>query len=358
MGTGARRRFGYPATRQPEWQIATGMSGVPHGDLVSILHVDTDPSWRGGQQLVCRLAAGLSNAGVPTTVACPPHGRLYAELSARNVELIAIPAGASLRSIRILRAAAPHLLVAHTSHAHGLSVMSGLPVVVHRWVDAPVSATPWSRWKYRQPLAYVACSTAVASVLRHGGVAPERIQVVYGGTDPLDCTPSVDAPEVLAVGARVHHKGHDVLARAVGILRMRGVRVDVGVAGTGPLQPAGLRFLGPRDDIGGLLQGARIFVHPSRSEGLGMAVVEAMMAGVPVVASNVGGIPEIVGQDGVLVEPDRPVDLADALERVLEGHHPDPEGARARVQRQFSTDQMVDGAHRVYAKVIADLGMK
>ena len=318
---------------------------------MSILHVDTDPGWRGGQQLLYRLASGLSEAGVPTAVACPPQGRLYAELSSRNVDLIAIPSGASLRTIPRLRAAGPRLLVAHTSHAHGLCVMSGLPSVVHRWVDAPVSSTPWSRWKYRQPLAFVACSEAVAEVLRRGGVAPKRIRVVYGGTEPLDGKPPADAPAVLAVGARVHHKGHDVLADAVAILRGRGVDVDVGVAGDGPMQPPGLRLLGSRDDVGGLLQGARVFVHPSRSEGLGMAVVEAMMAGVPIVASSVGGIPEIVRQDGVLVEPCSPLALADALQKVLAGDHPDVKGAQARVLTQFSTAQMVAGARRVYAEV-------
>ena len=95
---------------------------------MTILHVDTDPGWRGGQQLLLRLACGLVADGVPTQVACPRGGRLHRELVARKIDVLGIPAGASLRTIPQLRRAAPRLLVAHTSHAHGLCAMSGLPV--------------------------------------------------------------------------------------------------------------------------------------------------------------------------------------------------------------------------------------
>jgi len=320
---------------------------------VTILHVDTDPGWRGGQQLLLRLACGLVADGVPTQVACPRGGRLHRELVARKIDVLGIPAGASLRTIPQLRRAAPRLLVAHTSHAHGLCAMSGLPVVVHRWVDAPLSATPWSRWKYARPVRFVACSHAVKGVLEAGGVESDRICVVHGGTEPLDGQAAADAPEVLAVGALVHHKGHDVLAEAVRRLRGQGRSLDVGVAGEGPLRPPGLRLLGQRDDIGALLAGARIFVHPSRSEGLGMAVVEAMMAGLPVVASRVGGIPEIVGDDGILVEPDSPGALAHALATVLDHVPTHPPAGQHRVRRDFSTHAMVTGARAAYSMALA-----
>ena len=319
---------------------------------MTILHVDTDSGWRGGQQLLLRLAVGLHGVGVPTVVACPPRGRLSSELKAQGVECVDIPAGRSLATVRRLKHVAPDLLVAHTSHAHGLCVMTGLPLVVHRWVDAPLSRAPWSRWKYRQPEAFVACSHAVKSVLEVGGVDPDRICVVYGGTVPPVAAPAADAPEVLAVGARVHHKGHDILAEAVAMLAKRGLHLDVAVAGEGPLTPPGLRWLGHRDDIGALLAGARLFVHPSRSEGLGMAVVEAMMAGVPVVASRVGGIPEVVGDDGVLVEAGCASSLADGIAAALRKPRSSGDTGRARVRQQFSTAAMVAGARRLYAEVL------
>jgi len=184
-------------------------------------------------------------------------------------------------------------------------------------------------------------------------VSSSRISVVYGGTHPPEpVQPAVDAPDLLAVGACVHHKGHDVLARAVELLRADGHSFEAAVAGEGPLRPAGVRFLGPRDDVGALLAGCRVFVHPSRTEGLGMAVVEAMMAGVPVVASRVGGIPEVVGEDGVLVPPDDPVALARGILDACALEQTRMQRGRERVRATMSTARMVEGARTIYASFL------
>ena len=210
-------------------------------------------------------------------------------------------------------------------------------------MDFPVSGG----WKYRRPEAFVAVSKAVAAILADAGV--RRVSVVPGGADPFpEVEPAHDAPEVLAVGARVRHKGHDVLAAASQIL----AGVDVGVAGDGPLRPAGLRWLGHREDVPALLRGARVFVMPSRTEGLGMAAVEALQAGVPVVASAVGGLPEVIGDAGTLVPPDDPVALAIAIRRALDGDHPAPAIGRARVAAHFTTARMVKGSRSVYREVM------
>jgi len=316
-----------------------------------VVHVDTDPGWRGGQSLLCRLAMGLAEQGGPVVVACPPEGRLYQTL--RGVlPCVPIPAGRSWRTPARLRALGPRMLVAHTSHAHGLCLLlPEIPLVVHRWVDAPPARSPWSRWKYGRVDRFVACSQAVAGVLARAGVPEERVDVVFGGVDPpgADVVPASDAPDVLAIGARVAHKGHDVLAEATRLLRAQGHPLDVAVAGTGPDQFEGLRYLGHRDDIPALLAGARVLAHPSRTEGLGMAVVEAMMAGVPVVASQVGGIPEIVQSEGELVPPGDAPALARGILRALSADPARVGRGRDRVRQQFSIQQMVDGARSAYA---------
>ena len=129
--------------------------------------------------------------------------------------------------------------------------------------------------------------------------------------------------------------------------------VDIGVAGAGPLRPAGLRLLGAREDIPALLRGCRVFVMPSRTEGLGMAAVEALQAGVPVVASAVGGLPEVVGDAGILVPPGDPAALAAAIRRALSGDHPAPALGHARVADRFTTARMVAGSRALYASVLA-----
>lgn len=317
------------------------MTLPPH----AIVHLDPDPGWRGGQQLVHRLARQMHSLGDPVGVACVPGAPLHQALVRDGVPTLAVGPGRDVRTPLRLRRVAPRLVVAHSSHAHTLGLCSGLDLVVHRWVDA----RPNLGWKYRRVRRFVACSQAVARVLEDSGVPPERICVVYGGVDVSAYLqpppPALDAPDVLAVGARVPHKGHDVLARAAALLP----GVDIAVAGEGPLSPAGLRWLGARSDVGALLAGARVFVQPSRSEGLGMAVVEAMLMGVPVVASRVGGIPEIVGDDGILVPPGDAEALAAGIQAALSGALAGRLArAQQRVAAQFSTAAMVDGSRGAY----------
>jgi glycosyltransferase involved in cell wall biosynthesis len=130
------------------------------------------------------------------------------------------------------------------------------------------------------------------------------------------------------IAALEDRKGHAVLLDA--IARLADVRLRVLCAGGGSRAAAlaarrdalGLGdrvvFLGPLDDVAGLLAAADVAVMPSLHEGLGVAALEAMAAGVPVVASRVGGLPELVGADaaGVLVPPGDAAALAAALRRL------------------------------------------
>ncbi len=308
-----------------------------------ILHVDSADEWRGGQSLLLRLVRGMHARGARVGVACPPTSRLWSELEFLGDARVPIPAGWSPRTTWRLRQASPDLLVAHTSHAHGCCAPLSTPLVVHRWVDFP----PSGGWKYQRPDGWVACSRAVAELVSAAG--GRNVSVVYGGIDVPDPTePAADAPDVLAVGARVHHKGHEFLAAAA----RRMPEIDVAIAGDGALVFPGPRWLGHREDVPALLAGCRVFVQPSRTEGLGMSVVEAMMARVPVVASRAGGIPEVVGEHGTLVEVGDVPGLVAAIQRVLTGEHPCVDAARAFVMERFTTDAMVEGAIGAYARVL------
>ncbi len=311
-----------------------------------MVHVDTATEWRGGQVLVHRLLRELSKQGEDVWLASPRAGRLWGACSFLGDKRLEIPEGWSLRGALKLRQARPDLVVAHTSHAHGMGLTVGRKLMVHRWVDFP----PKSRLKYRLPDGWVACSGAIESILRDVGA--QNIHRVYGGSDPLMVMPPAeDGPDVLAVGALVHHKGHDILDQALGSLP----GVDAAVAGPGEAQFQRLRHLGTREDVPALLGRARVFVQPSRTEGLGMAIVEAMQAGVPVVASSVGGIPEVLGDTGILVPPEEPELLAHAIQRALDGDHPDPELGRQRAAEMFSTESMVKGALEAYRSVVGPL---
>ena len=83
-----------------------------------------------------------------------------------------------------------------------------------------------------------------------------------------------------------------------------------------------------------------------------MAAVEALQAGVPVVASAVGGLPEVLGDAGILVPPGDPNALAAGISRALSGDHPPAALGRARVAERFTTDRMVAGSRALYASVL------
>jgi glycosyltransferase involved in cell wall biosynthesis len=133
-----------------------------------------------------------------------------------------------------------------------------------------------------------------------------------------------DPPVILAIGRLKEPKDFPTLARALALLDA--ASFSARIAGDGPdrpeverLLPAGSRVLGERHDIPELLATADVFVLPSRSEGMPMSILEAMAAGVPVVASAVGGIPELVvdGETGLLVPAGDAEALAGALRRLL-----------------------------------------
>ena len=305
-----------------------------------VLQVDTAAEWRGGQVQTLYLARGMKAAGWPVLVACPKEGRLWRELEGIADERFAIPPGRSLRCAMVARQVRPDLIAAQTSHAHTCCAPLSIPLAVHRRVDF----VPSGGWKYRRPDLFIAVSQAVADILSRAGAA--RTVVVHDGVDPLPVMPpAADGPAVLAVGARVPHKGHVVLSEAAALLP----GVDIGVAGDGPLTYPHLRWLGQRSDVPALLAAAKVFVHPSVEEGMGQAVVEAMHAGVPVVASDAGGLPEVVGDAGIIVPRGDAVALAAGVRRALEGAHPAVSQAQARAAEQFSVAAMIRGTLAAYS---------
>ncbi len=310
---------------------------------LDVLHVDTATEWRGGQRQLELLVTGMLRDGWATGVACPRTGRLWAVLSEAGVPLLDIPPGRDPRTTLRLRASDATLLAAHTSHAHTLCGPLRRPLVVHRRVDF----VPSGGWKYRRPEAFVCVSEAVAEIVR--SVGPTNVHVVYDGVSALaPRPPAADGPTVLAVGARVPHKGHDVLSAAAALLP----DVDIGIAGPGDAAVPGVRLLGPRDDVAALHAAARVVVHPSREEGMGQAVVEAMLAALPVVATDAGGLPEVLGDTGIVVPKEDPAALASGILRALAGDHPPVAAAAVRARERFGVAQMVTSTCLVYRDIL------
>ncbi|MDP2309147.1 MAG: glycosyltransferase [Pseudomonadota bacterium] len=202
--------------------------------------------------------------------------------------------------------------------------------------------------------AIVCVSEAAAAYTRDvEGIAGAR--VIPNGIDlsrfgPHRGSNSGDPTRVLAIGRRVPQKGFDVLVAAL----PEGMRLDI--VGEGPyrVDHPRVRFLGLREDVPELLAGADILAVPSRWEGFGLAAAEGLAAGVAVVASDVDGLREVVGDAGLLVPPGEVAPLEGALRRL----GADPvlrralgERGRVRVAARFDIRQTTDRYERLYLEL-------
>ncbi|MBN2848988.1 MAG: glycosyltransferase [Coriobacteriia bacterium] len=212
----------------------------------------------------------------------------------------------------------------------------------------------------------VAVSAALRQTLRDEVGVPERvpIEVVNMGFDAGRFRPDPDARHVLGVpaGERVvlfagnlePVKGLDVLLDAFERVIAEGGADRLVIVGDGPLRGVMeervaasstlgecVRFAGqlPQPDLARWMAAADVFVLPSRAEGLGLVLLEAMACGTPCVATRVGGVPEILDEDcGALVAPDDPAALAAAIASVMaRGKEPYSEACRARASHHTST---------------------
>jgi len=311
-----------------------------------ILHVNAETTWRGGENQVFLLAAGMQ-AKRACAVACVPGSPLAERLTKAGVPIHAIPGDRGARAIwalrRIIRQVRPAALHAHTSRAHQLCLFaalgSNLPVVVTRRVDFPLKRGPFAGWKYRgRAVRFVAISQAIRAILLAGGVRADRITVISSGVDfsLLDVASRsdprslfglpADALVVLNVAALSDHKDQATLLRAWAQIEPQHSRAHLLIAGEGELRGdleqliAGLglrrvRLVGYRSDVPGLLKGSDLFVMSSHLEGLCTSIMDAKRCGLPVVATRAGGIPEVVDEasGGLLVPVRDPAALAQAL---------------------------------------------
>jgi glycosyltransferase involved in cell wall biosynthesis len=246
----------------------------------------------------------------------------------------------------------PLVLTMHTSVRHTLAVTGARSALLK------TLGGYWESVGQRRAAAVIALTPRLRDRLVSGGVAPERIHVIPSGVGPSLLSGPVgepdrpDRPRILFVGRLHPQKGVDTAVRAM----TRLPDAELVLAGEGPERARlaalaarlgvaeRVRFLGfvAHSRIAGLLRDAHVLVMPSRYEELGTALVEAMHTGTPVVASRVGGIPDLVthGVHGMLVTPGDADELAGALGRVLSS--PALAGTLAANARQRAADYRWD----------------
>ena len=288
-----------------------------------VLHVDCGREMRGGQWQVLHLVTQLAGA---STLLAPAASPLLVRARRLGLDARALTWG---RIWLLSREAG--LAHAHDARAHSLcAALARCPLVVARRVSFPVKSGRLSRWKYGRASHYIAVSEHVKGVLAAAGVRPERTSVVHDGVEL--------PPELSSGGSVVAPASADPLkgqALAAAAARLAGIDIEFS------------------DNLARDLPRASVFIYLSAGEGLGSAALLAMAHGVPVVASRVGGLPEIVrdGQTGVLTE-NEPAAVAQAIRRCLALREELRVRSRQFVEQGFTTAHMAAGTAIVYARVL------
>jgi hypothetical protein len=295
-----------------------------------ILHLDSGREMRGGQWQVLRLMEGLRRESIDCTLLSPRASPLSDKALALHLDVRPLGPWAVHRLSRQADLVHAHDARAHTLAAALAGTLNDVPLVVSRRVAFPVR----SRWKYRHASRYAAVSQFVKGTLMEGGVLEDKISIVYDGV-PIG-EPAAGEETVVAPASGDPRKG---TALALEATRRAGVDLLLSY------------------DLESDLAGAGLFLYLTHSEGLGSAILMAMAAGVPVVASNVGGIPEIVRhrENGWLTE-NEPETIASAIRELL-SDRPLARGlaatARQTVAEKFSLDQMIHSTIQLYRQVLA-----
>ena len=350
----------------------------------------------GTEQQVVLLASGLRAHGIDTRVLVMHEGGPREDalreagvpviyLGFRRFEsLLDVPRNiaAFARLVRLLRRDRPDVLHAFLFHSYVTASpaarLARVPVLVagrrslgYLQVRSAVYLAA-ERLATRVTDLLIANAKAVADDTRAQERVPDqKITVVYNGLPDAAFAEHAPAnietllPVLLCVANLKACKGHRDLLQAVGHLQARGRPCTLLLAGDGDERQAlerqaarlgiDVRFLGACRAVGPLLARADVVVHPSLTEGMSNAVMEAMAAGRPVVATSVGGTPELLGDRGVLVPPQEPAALAAAIERLLA----DPAcaatlGRRARdwSRAHLRVDHMVNQHIRIYSDLL------
>ncbi|MCH7619872.1 MAG: glycosyltransferase family 4 protein [Candidatus Marinimicrobia bacterium] len=322
-----------------------------------ILHVNSAHSWRGGEKQTLLLASGLKNLGNEVFIACQPRSPLYDRSVKEGINTLPVRMSgewdlpASWKLSRWLKQHDIDVIHYHTARAHTLGWIATTfyPVqvrILSRRVEFPINKNILSRLKYKKGYdRIIAISNAVKDVLISDGIDQRNVSVIHSGIS-LDSTQSKDHSKGLKKGFGLNET--DVLVGTVGALTaekdlktfLRAVKqvteerenVKFFVVGEGRLMKeliaftesldisSKVIFTGYRTDVSNILDILDIWILPSRREGLGNALLEAMAAGLPIAATNAGGIPEVVrdGVGGFLVDPGNHKGLASAIVKLID----------------------------------------
>ena len=358
---------------------------------MKILHVESGKHFYGGARQVAYIMEGLSSLGIQSILACPTGADIAREVSSfAQVYEMPMKGDADIglvgRLSALIRSEHPDIL--HLHSRRGADIWGGIaakltqtPCILSRRVDNPESRLLVSL-KYRLYDHVITISEAIRQVLLSEGVPAEKVTCVRSAVDPAPYLQPVshkairdefhlpdNAVIVGIVAQLIPRKGHAYLINAIENLSRKYPAIRVLCFGQGPLRPQlesivqqkGLsdiiRFTGFRTDLPKWLGGLDILAHPADMEGLGVSLLQASAAAVPIITTRAGGLPEAVqdGTTGILIEPGNTAALTAALKQLIDDvdlRHTLGYAGRKRIMTDFSVDTMARGNLNIYRKIL------
>ncbi|OGB75312.1 hypothetical protein A2810_02405 [candidate division Kazan bacterium RIFCSPHIGHO2_01_FULL_49_10] len=369
---------------------------------ISIFYVIADSSLTGAPRHLLSLVDNLSDKDFALSVILP-QGPLADALKRKKVSTFMVPMRArsdtdAVRAIqKLLRKYDPHIMHAHGQRAGLLARLAvrGLPIKTvyteHARTPQFHLANPVLDWAHIRAMKMldstthmnIAVSKAVANFLINNKITrPHKVQVIYNGIESFE-PKHIDKPTldiinqyglrkqdiiIGTVGSLNIQKDTATLIKAMERVLKKIPKARLVLVGGGPLRrklewlakklkiDKQVVFTGSLSGVSGILQLFTVFVLPSKSEAFGISILEAMRAGVPVIATKVGGIPEVVttNKNGLLVDPGNPKQLSAAIMKLLNDKKLQNKliaGGRETV-RNFSVNRMAQTTSKLYKEIM------
>ncbi len=381
----------------PSDNLEQAAGALPAARTLRVLHVINGEHYSGAERVQDLLALNLSRNSYEVGFACLKPGRFAAMRQSQQAPLIDLAMASrfdlrpAIRLAKLIRREGYALVHTHTPRAalvgRMASALAKVPLVHH--VHSPTASDStrvrqdqWNarieRLSLRGASGVIAVSQSLAGYAARQGIPAHRIFVVPNGV-PL-CGPLADRLPpggtwtLGAVALFRPRKGLEVLLQALSLLRSQGIDVHLRAVGEfetseyerkihQQVQQLGIgdlvQWVGFTRDVASELSRMDLFVLPSLfGEGLPMVILEAMAAGVPIVATRVEGVPEAIrdGVEGLIASPDDPGDLARAIARYVRGQADWSQlrvAAHRRQAERFSDRSMAEGVAEIYQRVLA-----
>lgn len=365
---------------------------------MKVLHISSPMSWRGGEQQLAYLHAGLGQHGIEQAVFCAKNGELYNKFKARGYSVVGFKKSFSQNPLtawklkKFCHRFQPDLIHCHDSHAHSIAFVAGfllnnpVPLVLHRRVDYELKSNILSRLKYNynKIKAIICVSELVRQIVINQVKRTEQVQTIYSCINPdrfknikrgklrEEIGAEQNTPIIANIAAISDQKDYVTWVKTVELLSRQLPNAKfVIIGGDGGQEEQILQLirkknlidkvylLGYRKDIPDLIKDIDVLLFSSKKEGLGTTILDAFLNKIPVVATRVGGIPELVRHEktGLLTEVGDYRSLAKESIRILQTKSLRNELTEAAYsyQKSFHCSKMVKDTYLLYRSILTHI---